>query len=75
VKIAVSHDEQGNIVVAFDPEKMGNDKGTLKYFPAEGERHYVLEIPKGFEGRSIMELAESLRVDLSGGEPRLEPKV
>lgn len=74
MKLAVSHDEQGNIVTLFDPEKLHSDKGVFKYVPAEGEKHYVLEVPKEFEGRPFGDLPELLRVNTSGAQPRLESK-
>ena len=74
MKVAVSHDEQGNIVTLFDPEKLHGDKGSLKYVPAKGEKHYVLEVPKEFEGRPFEELPKLLRVNASGAHPRLERK-
>lgn len=75
MKLAVSHDENGNIVTLFDPEKLRGDKGFLRYVPARGERHHVLQIPNGFENRPFEELAGLLRVNASSAHPRLEPKV
>jgi hypothetical protein len=74
MELAVSHDEQGNIITLFDPEKIHSDRGTLKYVPAEGEKHYVLEVPKEFEDAPFTDLPELLRVNASGAQPRLEPK-
>ena len=74
MKLAVSHDEKGNIVFLFDPEKLHGDEGFLTYVPAKGEKHYVLEVPKEFEGKPFQELPKLLRVNTSGAHPRLEPK-
>jgi hypothetical protein len=51
MKLAVSYDDLGNIVTLFDPEKLRSDEGSLRYVPAPGEKHHVLEVPKEFEGR------------------------
>jgi hypothetical protein len=74
VKLAVSYDAHGKIVTLFDPESMHSDKGTLKYVPAKGEKHHVLEVPKEFESRPFRELPSLLRVNVKGAHPRLEPK-
>jgi hypothetical protein len=74
MKLAVSHDDHGNIVTLFDPEKLHNDKGTLTYVPAKGEKHYVLDVPKEFEGRPFEELPKLLHVNTSGGHPQLQRK-
>jgi len=74
MKLAVSHDEHGNITTLFDPEKLQSDKGTLKYVPAKGEKHHVLDVPKEFEGKPFEELPQLLRVNASGAHPRFERK-
>jgi hypothetical protein len=74
MKLAVSYDAGGQILTLFDPAKMHGDKGSLSYVPAKGEKHQVIEVPKEFEGRPVMELAKSLRVNASGAHPKLEPK-
>jgi hypothetical protein len=74
MKLAVSHDAKGNIVTLFDPEKLRGYKGSWKYVPAKGEKHYVLEVPKGFESKPFAELPKLLHVNTSGAQPRLEPK-
>lgn len=75
MKLAVSYDKQGNIVTLFDPEKLRSDQGTLKYVPAKGEKHYILEVPKEFESRPFKELPKLLRVNAKGKHLRLEGKV
>jgi hypothetical protein len=74
MKLAVSYDEQGDILVLFDPEKLQGNKVTLKYAPAKGEKHVVLEVPKELEGRPFLDLPTLLRVNASGSQPRLELK-
>ena len=74
MKLAVSHDEQGKITALFDPEKLHGDKVSLKYVPARGENHHVLDVPKEFEGKPFEELPTLLRVNAKGSQPRLEAK-
>ncbi len=71
--LAVSYNDRGEITTLFDPERLHIDKGTLRYVPAEGENHHVLEVPKHLEAAAFEELPELLRVDVSAGHPRLEP--
>lgn len=75
MKLAVSHDEDGNIVTLFDPDKLRGDKGFLTYVPAKDERHHILEVPKEFESKPFEDLPKLLRVNASGTRPRLEPRV
>jgi hypothetical protein len=72
MKLAVSHDDQGNIVTLFDPEKLHSEKGFLAYVPAKGEKHYVLDVPREFESKPFEELPKLLRVNASGAHPRFE---
>jgi hypothetical protein len=72
VKLAVSYDELGNIITLFDPEKLRSDEGSLRYVPAQGENHHILEVPEQFEGRPFEDLPNLLRVDVSGEHPRFE---
>jgi hypothetical protein len=74
MKLAVSHDERGEIVTLFDPNQLHGAAGSLTYVPAKGENHHVLEVPKEFEGRPFQELPALLRVNTSGGKPRFERK-
>lgn len=74
MKLAVSHDAQGNITTLFNPETLHNDKGFLTYVPAKGEKHYVLDLPKEFEGKPFEELPNLLRVNASGAHPQFERK-
>ncbi len=75
MKLAVSYDEQGNIVTLFDPEKLERgDKVSVKYVPAAGEKHVILEVPKELESRPFKDLPALLRVNASGPKPRLELK-
>ncbi len=71
MKLAVSYDEQGDIVTLFDPEKL---QRGVKYVPDEDEKHVILEVPKELEGRPFRDLAALLRVNASGPHPRLELK-
>jgi hypothetical protein len=74
MKLAVSYDAQGNIITLFDPEKLHSDKGSLRYVPAKGEKHHLLEVPKQFEGKPFGELPKLLRVNASGAHPHFEAK-
>jgi YD repeat-containing protein len=74
MELAVSYDDQGRIVTIFDPEKLRSNRWSLKYSPAEGEMHHILEVPSEFEGRPFRDLPELLRVNVGGAHPRLEPK-
>jgi len=74
MKLAISHDDQGNIVTLFDPQKLHGNNGSLKYMPAKGEKHHILDVPKEFEGRPFGEFPKLLCVNTSGAHPRLERK-
>jgi hypothetical protein len=74
MKLAVSHDDAGNITTLFDPAKLQGKDFSTEYVPARGEMHHQLEVPKGFDGKSVQELARLLHVTTSGGAPRLEAK-
>jgi hypothetical protein len=74
MKLAVSHDEKGNIVTLFDPQKLNGEKGFLTYVPAKGEKHNLLDVPREFESITFQELPKLLRVNASGSHPRLERK-
>ena len=75
MELAVSYDDFGNITTLFDPKALSSDKGTLRYVPAPGEKHYVLELPTELEGTPFGELPELLRVDVAAAHPRFETKV
>lgn len=75
MKLAVSYDAHGRILTLFDPEATrAGAKGTLRYVPAPGERHHVLDVPKDLERKSILELAQLLHVNTTGAHPKLEPR-
>ena len=74
MKLAVSYDEKGNITTMFDPEKLRGEKGSLKYIPAKGEKHYLLDVPKELESKPFQQLPELLRVNVSGAHPQLVRK-
>jgi hypothetical protein len=74
MKLAVSHDDNGDIVTLFNPDELHGDRGSLRYVPAKGEKHHVLDVPKEFETRPFQDLPKLLRVNTSGGQPRLERK-
>jgi hypothetical protein len=74
MKLAVSHDDQGNITTLFDPDKLRGEKVTLQYMPAKGEKHHVLEVPREHEGKPITDLPKLLRVAANGGKPRFESR-
>lgn len=74
MQIAVSYDDNGRIMVMFDPSKLKSDKGTIGYKPAQGENHRVLTVPQGLEGKSMRELASTLRVNAKGASPTLEAR-
>jgi len=74
MKLAVSYDDAGNITTLFDPEKLRSDKGTLRYVPAPGENHEVLDLPKQHADTPFDELPNVLRVEANGSEARLAVK-
>ncbi len=72
MKLAVSYDAAGKILTMFDPEKLRSEKVTLRYVPAPGEKHQVIELPKEFEKEVFFDLPKLLRVNLTGATPKLE---
>lgn len=72
MKLAVSYDAQGKILTMFDPEKLRSEKVTLRYVPAQGERHQIIELPKEFEKEPFLDLPKLLRVNTAGATPRFE---
>lgn len=73
MRLAVSYDNEGNILTMFDPDKLRGEKGFLTYVPAKGEKHHILDVPKELEGKPFMELPKLLRVNANGNaHPRLE---
>ncbi len=75
MKLAVSYDGNGRILGLFDPGTLSGEKGSMRYLPKPGERHFVIEIGEEFEGKSLLDIHKSMRVNTSGAEPRLEPSV
>lgn len=73
MQLAVSYDDRGNITTLFDPDSLRSDKGTIRYVPAPGERHHVLDLPKELEKTPFAELPDRLHVDLTNGHPKFEP--
>jgi hypothetical protein len=74
MKLAVSHNKAGEITLMFDPSKLQGAEYSVGYEPAPGEDHHHLEVPKGYEGKPVTELAHLLRVNTHGGAPKLEAK-
>jgi len=74
MKLAVSHNKAGEITLMFDPSKLQGSDYTIGYEPAAGENHHQLEVPKGYEGKPVTELAHLLHVTTHGGAPKLEVK-
>lgn len=74
MQLAVSYDKHGNITTLFDPSTLRGETVTSEYVPAAGENHHLIELPKQFEGKSVMELGPKLRVSTSGAKPVLEAK-
>jgi hypothetical protein len=74
MRLAVSYDEQGNILTLFDPEKLHGDQASTRYAPGTDEKHHVLEVPAQFEDRSFWDLPNLLRVNTAGEHPRFEAK-
>lgn len=73
MRLAVSYDNEGNILTMFDPDKLRGEKGFLTYVPAKGERHHILDVPKELEGKPFTDLPKLLRVNANGSaHPRLE---
>ncbi|HXX18928.1 MAG TPA: hypothetical protein VEJ46_05965 [Candidatus Acidoferrum sp.] len=74
MNVAVSYDEEGNILTLFDPEALSTDAGFFTYIPAIGEQHCLFDLPGGLEGTPFTELPYLLHVNISGQRPRLERK-
>jgi len=74
MKVAVSYNEDGNILTLFDPEALRTDAGFFTYVPAPGEEHRVLDLPAELETAPFLELPNLLRVNRWGQLPRLERK-
>jgi hypothetical protein len=74
MKLAVSYDAEGRIRTMFDPEKLRTENVTLRYVPAPGERHEVIELPKEFEKEPFLDLPKVLRVNAKGTTPKFEKK-
>ena len=72
MKLAVSYDAEGKIVTMFDQEKLRSKKVTLRYVPAPGERHEVIELPKEYEKEKFLDLPKLLRVNATGATPKFE---
>lgn len=72
MKLAVSHDDHGNIVTLFNPDDLRGVQMTLQYVPAKGEKHYVLDLPKEFEAQPFEDLPRLLRINTGGAIPRFE---
>jgi hypothetical protein len=74
MQLAVSFDNNGKILMMFNPAQMRIGKGEIGYSPAPGENHQVLDVPRELEGKSIEELAKVLTVNVRGTQPALEAK-
>jgi len=74
MKVAVSYDNNGEILTLFNPDKMTSKKGTLTYVPAKGERHEIIDLPKEFERKAFTELPNLLRVAVKSGKANFEAK-
>lgn len=66
MQVAVSYDATGKIFTLFEPSTLKTDKGFFTYVPAKGEKHEILDLPSGLEGKSVFELASLLHVSTSG---------
>jgi hypothetical protein len=74
MKLALSYDPEGEIITMFDPEKLRSENVTLRYVPAPGERHEIIELPKEFEEVPFSDLPKVLRVNAKGATPKFERK-
>jgi hypothetical protein len=72
MKLAVSYDAEGKIITMFDQEKLRGEKVTLRYVPARGEHHEVIELPKEFEKENFLDLPKLLRVNATGATRKFE---
>ncbi len=72
MKIGFSTDQNGVILVAYYPESLKTAVATTAYVPQPGESHYITDLPKELEGKSLGEIASSHRVNLSGAKPVFE---
>lgn len=69
MRVAVSFDENGNIVTMFDPDKLSGETTFAAYNPAEGENHHIFEVPSGV---TYSEIPQAFRVTSESGQPKLE---
>jgi hypothetical protein len=74
MKLELTYDADGEILTLFDPEKLRSENVSLRYVPAPGERHEVIELPKEFEAELFSDLPKVLRVNAEGSTPKFERK-
>lgn len=75
MRLAVSYDDEGNILTLFDPDTLQREQGSLTYLPAEKERHDILDVPQEHAELTIRELVDALRVETGRGAPRFRAKM
>jgi len=74
MELAVSYDNNGNVLTLFNPATIGNQHGTLRYVPAPGEKHEVIDLPAQFEAEPFESLPQLLRINAAGARPIFERK-
>jgi hypothetical protein len=74
MKLAVTYNKTGNLLMFFDPTKMHDANGSITYTPVNGEMHAVMDLPKELESKPFTELHNLLRVNVGGAMPKLEAK-
>jgi len=74
MQVAVSYNKDGDITLMFQPATLKTGKYVVGYEPAHGENHRIMDVPKQFEGKPVMELSRLLRVNNKGAAPKLEPR-
>jgi hypothetical protein len=75
MRVQVVSDERGRIVSLSVPGDQRGISGIAKagVLPQAGQRVHVLEVPREFEARPLLELHRALRVDVAGDKAQLVP--
>jgi hypothetical protein len=77
--VAVLFDEAGEVGAILHPAfKSGNDASKEEvvrgFIPQDGQHSAMLEVPSELQHLGIRELHDSVRVEVTGGSPRLVAK-
>jgi hypothetical protein len=73
MKVQVLYDETGTIHAIMRPS--AHSKGaTATFMPTDGQSVATLDIPHELQGHTLLDLHDSITVDLNGEVPRLATK-